>query len=368
MTHNALVQYGLHRNAPYKFTFHHENIRPEEFESHESAMDWGLREHAACCSIYRYLTRLREVNPNIKPGYIDWLTEQLAKTLNENPIEIRAALLGYPHAHPHTSDLVRSITAEGCAEHGYVYGAANSEQSNTEHELSTHLEHVVDPSLMEEPLTIQQQNIPNEIAFAVMDGEEVFDTYGVSHTKEMHLLIVRDDLRYFYHVHPERDPNGIWHVPFVPPVGGTYWIYADFVGIDDKAHTIRFERTYDGDPGEKGLTKNMRKVKFVGRFFVALEATPYEHGTLFTLTIQDKIYGDTPYLDEYLGAMGHGILISPTGAFIHTHPSYAGDALVFHTPILTENFYRIFTQFQIGGELMTVEFDWEPHANDSDKK
>ncbi len=360
VTHNALVQYGLHEDSPYKYTFHHENIRPAAFASDDVAMDWTLRAHAACCSIYRYLTRLREARVMIKPGYIDWLTGQLATSLNEDPVEIRAAFLGAPHTHPHTSDLVRSITAEGCTDNNYQYGAAPSDGGDAEHDHSLHMEHVLDVASTGESLAIQKQENPGEIAFAVMDGEKVFTDFGVSHTKEMHLLIVRDNLRYFQHFHPARDADGFWHVPFTPSGGGAYWMYADFVGIDDKPHTIRFDRTYPLDPGSSGIVRDFRTEKPVGKYAIRMEATPYTEGMLFTLRIRDAVYNDAPILEPYLGAMGHGIIISPTGDFIHTHPSPAGDSLIFHTPALTGDFYRIFTQFQIQGEIFTVEFDWVP--------
>lgn len=354
------MQYGLHEESPYKYTFHHEMIRPEEFTSHDEAIDWTLREHAACCSLYRYLTRLREERPYIKPGYIDWLTDQLATALNEDPVEIRAAILGQAHNHPHTSAVVQNLTGAGCAENAYVYGAAPSAASAGEHQPSAHAEHVMNALVTEESLTIEPKEIPGEIAFAVMSGGTVFQDYGVSHTKEMHLLVVRNDLRYFQHIHPERDAEGVWHVPFTAPVGGTYWIYADFIGKDDKAHTIRFEKIVDADPGQSGLIKNMTEEKMVRNYIVRFEANSYDQGTLFTFHIRDARYRDVPHLEEYLGAMGHGILIAPDGGFIHTHPSPAGDTLVFHTPVLSGDFYRIFTQFQIQGEVLTVSFDWEP--------
>ena len=357
VTHNVLVRYGLHQDSPYKYTFHHPVIRPEEFASHESGTDWTLREHAACCSIYRYLTRLRENRPQIKSGYIDWLTAQLAVALDENPDEIRAAILGHPHGHPHTSDLVRGIAGEGCTENSYIYGSA-PDVGGADNGHSMHMEHAIDAASDVDPLTIRQVDVSGEIAFAIMDGDAVFTDYGVSHTKEMHLLVVRDDLRHFHHVHPERDAEGVWHVPFTPPAGGTYWIYADFIGTDDKPHTIRFTRTLEGDPGERGLSQNFGTEKLVGKYIVELHADPYDQGMLFTVKIRDERYGDAPQLEPYLGAMGHGILLSQEGNFIHTHPSPAGDELVFHTRALTGGFYRIFAQFQIQGELLTVEFDW----------
>lgn len=350
-----LARYGLHSDSPYKYTFHHEEVRPKQFASHEAATDWTLRAHAACCSIYRYLARFRESAVSIKPGYIDWVSAEVARALGEDLVDVRAALLGLPHAHPHTNDLLQDITAAGCTENPYVYGATPSEEQGH----SAHMEHLAGPGSPSESLTIRPEQIPNEIAFAVVDGDAVFTDFGVSHTKEMHLLVVRDDLRSFQHLHPARDADGLWRIPFIPPAPGTYWMYADFVGSDDKAHTIRFERTYEGDPGEYGVAKDLRPMRHVGKYLVQLTAARYEQGMLFTVTVRDEQYGDTARLEQYLGALGHGIILAPDGAFIHTHPSPAGDDLVFHTPVLSGEFYRMFVQFQIAGDVHTVAFDWE---------
>ena len=62
-------------------------------------------------------------------------------------------------------------------------------------------------------LTVQDQGTDNEVAFSVQEGANVFSAYGVSHTKEMHLIVVRNDLQHFQHIHPERDAAGVWRIP-----------------------------------------------------------------------------------------------------------------------------------------------------------
>lgn len=310
-------------------------------------MDWTTRVHAACCSLYKYLERMKADRPYIKPGYIDWLTEEVARALGEDPTEIKAALLGDPHAHERTSEAIARLAGRGCEE-APVDGSAHH----------AHAEHMLAASSADtETFTVAQKSLSGSIAFSIMDGDSVFTDYGVSHTKEMHLLIVRNDLRHFHHLHPDRDADGVWRVPFTPPAGGTYWVYADFIGLDDRAHVLRFELAVGGDPRESGLLKDLRAEKALEKYAVRLEDLSYGHGRLFTIHVRDATYHDTPHFDQYLGAPGHGILISADGDFIHTHPSPAGDDLVFHTPPLTKDFYRLFTQFQVQERLFTVEFD-----------
>ncbi len=207
-------------------------------------------------------------------------------------------------------------------------------------------------------LTLQDIGNEEEIAFEILKEGNIFEDYGISHTKEMHLIVVREDLMHFHHLHPERDPEGVWKVPFNAPAGGNYRLYADFVESNQSAHTIRFDRSYQGKKGESGIIKNFERVKTVDGYRIEIQPTVVEGTTSFTYVITDQ-QGQSPKLEEYLGALGHSVLISSSGDFIHTHPNEGTGMPVFETANLNEDFYRIFTQFQIKGKVMTVEFDSE---------
>ncbi len=206
-------------------------------------------------------------------------------------------------------------------------------------------------------LIVRDQSTDSEIAFSVRDGDETFADYGVSHTKEMHLIVVRDDLQHFQHLHPERDSQGVWRVTFTPPAGGTYWRYADFVDMDEKTYTIQFDKQYSGDLGAYGIAKNSETTKTVDGYRFVLETVKNGNEVSFTYKITDGA-GLPVQVEEYLGARGHSVLISPSGDFIHAHASDEGEHPVFITSELTEDFYRAFTQFQIKGKVVTVDFDW----------
>lgn len=206
-------------------------------------------------------------------------------------------------------------------------------------------------------LTIRDQSTDAEIAFSVHEGNETFMDYGISHTKEMHLILVRNDIQYFSHLHPERDKEGVWHVKYSAPAGGKYWLYADFVDSKKEPFTLRFERRYAGEVGLMGLTKDPTTEKNFDSYRVKLETSVSGNEVSFTYTLTDP-EGKHPVLEEYLGAKGHSVLISPSGDFIHTHASEEGEAPVFKTVLPSDPFYRIFTQFQIEGEVLTVNFDW----------
>lgn len=206
-------------------------------------------------------------------------------------------------------------------------------------------------------LIVRDQSTDSDIVFSVRDGDEVFMEYGISHTKEMHLIVVRDDLRHFQHVHPERDSAGVWRVAFTPPAGGTYWHYADFVGTDERPYTIRFDRAYAGNSGAYGTVKNFETAKTFDGYQISFQPVVSGNEVTFTHDITDR-QGQSVQLEKYLGAKGHSVLISPSGDFIHTHASDEGDKPVFATIKPSDGFYRVFTQFQINGKVVTVDFDW----------
>jgi Cu+-exporting ATPase len=206
-------------------------------------------------------------------------------------------------------------------------------------------------------LTVHDESTDNEIAFSVKEGNDTFSDYGTSHTKEMHLIVVRDDLQYFSHLHPVIDASGIWRTPYKAPAGGNYWIYADFIENDNAPHTIRFERAYSGNKGTVGIHENSEKVKVVDGYRIAVEVEENDESVSFTYKITDTA-GYPVQVEEYLGARGHSVLLSPTGEFIHAHASEEGVDPVFSTSML-EDFYRAFTQFQIDGKVITVDFDWQ---------
>ncbi|MSR67827.1 hypothetical protein EXS65_03330 [Candidatus Peribacteria bacterium] len=208
-------------------------------------------------------------------------------------------------------------------------------------------------------LTLQDQSNDSEIAFTILEETSAFKNFGISHTKEMHLIVVRDDLQYFSHLHPTRDESGTWRVSYKTPAGGKYWLYADFVEQNQSAHTILFERSYDGKTGTVGIAKNAETIKTLGGYRIELQTAKDGENVSFTYKITNT-NGQPVQVEEYLGARGHSVLISMTGDFIHAHASEEGAHPVFTTTLPPGKFYRAFTQFQIDGKVVTVNFDWLP--------
>lgn len=220
---------------------------------------------------------------------------------------------------------------------------------------------------------VEDKSVTGELGFAVTEGGKPFADYGVSHTKRMHLIVVRDDLTQFSHLHPVQDQDGVWRVPFVPSEGGDYWIYADFVDAKGMPIVIRFERSYPGagdtayapQPGKSfdDEERGTGEEKVIDGYRVLTSAVRSGDDVTLFFKILDARTGAVPALEDYLGAKGHVILLSRDGEFLHVHPEdalsgNADDPVVFTARVKESGTYRIFAQFQIGGAILTAPFDW----------
>ena len=223
---------------------------------------------------------------------------------------------------------------------------------------------------------VEDRSTDTEIAYVITKGEGAFADYGISHTKRMHLIIVRDDLMHFTHLHPEQDASGTWRIAFTPKAPGTYWAFADFVDSRGAPITLRFPRHVAGDASDNGFAADpgtsvedeeghIVREKQTEGYRVRFSTEEIADGLELRYEIFDAS-GRPAKLETYLGEKGHSVLISRDGDFIHTHPhkEYVGyretDPPVFVVSIPeNKDFYRVFTQFQIKGKVITVAFDWE---------
>jgi streptogramin lyase len=324
--------------------------------------DRAVQEHAAICSMHRYLQQLLVVRPNTPDDYVDWIATRLANAIGEDPANMKEALLGHPLPAGSTAFL-QTVSDQGCAADAYVYvppidtaGLSSGPSVSAPHMDQSHL---MEPITAPSQLQINDQSTDTDIAFSVLKADgTVFNDYGTSLTKEMHLIIIRDDLRYFYHIHPSRDGLGMWHIPFVPDAGGTYWFYANFSERDGHSYALRFERTYPGAVGATGLTVDQSREREVDGYHFLLEPAPTDTGMSFAYHITDAS-GATVLLQNFMGAFGHSIIVSTNGYFVHSHPSLEqGGDPVFFINMPPPGLYRIFTQFQIKGSIHMVVFDW----------
>ncbi len=198
------------------------------------------------------------------------------------------------------------------------------------------------------------------------DGHPV-TRYTEEHEKELHLIVVRRDLSGFQHVHPVLSDGGTWKVDLDLARGGSYRAYADVVPAD-LGHNVVLGTDLDvaGDYAPVALPPPATTTTVDG-YDVTL-AGDAEPGVETQLTY--SVTRDGRPVDElqpYLGAYGHLVTIRDSDlAYLHTHPAEdavagetGGPDIEFMTTFPSAGTYRLFLDFQVGGQVRTAELTVE---------
>jgi hypothetical protein len=208
-----------------------------------------------------------------------------------------------------------------------------------------------------------------ELAFTVLGPDDrPLMAYDVTHERELHLLVVREDGSGFRHVHPERDSEGTWSLPWRWEQAGTYRVYVDLVPADTGT-PITLSRTVQvsgpvgpPDPPEEATTARSGpfEVRLVGDLRAGREST---------ITARVKRDGEpVTNLRPYLGAFGHLVALREGDlAFLHVHPqgdvpeadASSGPEVAFRVAAPTAGRYHLYLDFRVGQRVHTVAFTRE---------
>jgi hypothetical protein len=214
-----------------------------------------------------------------------------------------------------------------------------------------------------EAIIAADPNVP--LQFRVLDSSgNAVTRYVESHEKLLHLIVVRNDLAAFQHVHPVLDDDGTWRVTLDLSRAGDYRVFADFTPDGGPALTLGANLHVAGayDPRSLPIAAEMAKVD---GYTVTLSGTPQANAeSMLTLTVSQagKPIGD---LQPYLGAYGHLVALRASDlAYLHVHPAGepgdgvtpSGPEIKFHTTFPSAGDYRLFLDFQHRGAVRTAEF------------
>ena len=188
-------------------------------------------------------------------------------------------------------------------------------------------------------------------------GSQPITDYVKKQTKDLHLYVVRDDLRVFRHLHPTMADDNTWSAPVSLPASGDYRVITEFVARDDGGngdHVILGETVpVEGGVDDAPAVDPMLQVDVTGA------PTTGSNGRLLLRVRDDQ--GRPVRVDTYLGTYGHVTGFQrDTGAMIHLHPLGApettddGSELSFHTEIEQPGDYLLFVQVRVDGFLHTV--------------
>jgi hypothetical protein len=184
----------------------------------------------------------------------------------------------------------------------------------------------------------------------------------VIHEKLVHLIVVRDGLDVFTHLHPDL-VEGVFSKTVAFPAAGTYYLYADFKPLGGQPVTAMAEVRVQGD----AVAAPALEVHVPGRIMtealgadITLEQVSGAYRISFAVLAPDA----TPVadLEPYLGAMGHLVIISANGKeYVHAHPMDGGPAgpVVFEAHFPGPGLYKAWGEFQRGGQVHNVPFALE---------
>ncbi len=197
------------------------------------------------------------------------------------------------------------------------------------------------------------------------DGETV-KNFDALHGAEIHLIIVREGLDTFAHLHPEIGAGGNLIATYKFPSGGTYRLYADFREAGKPQATLSTTVRVTGDaPPAPALVPNVpgRVEGDDGlKALVALQRVGVGREAELRFELFDSEGRPIRELSPYLGALGHLVVIGAGGGeYVHAHPQERGpddvaNSVVFHASFPGGGVYKGWGQFKHGTAIHVVPF------------
>ena len=212
------------------------------------------------------------------------------------------------------------------------------------------------------------------------------------------MIVVSEDLKEFYHIHPEQQTDGSFKTTFTFPNGGYYRLYADLSPKGNSQIVKDFTQIVVGTERAKEPLKIDEKFeKTVDGLRVVMNPdAALENGKELMLNFQvfdaatDKPVTD---LEKYLGEYAHFVIISEDlRDFVHAHPvsrdnvksenhqhdsdsehdeklmSKDAESIVSaHVTFPNAAKYKIWVQFQRAGKVIEVPFVVEVKQGKAEK-
>lgn len=194
------------------------------------------------------------------------------------------------------------------------------------------------------------------------DGSMVRD-FEVTHEKLVHLIMVREGLDEFAHVHPTVDDEGNFTISHTFPKAGKYRLYADYKPKGKPASIAKTQLDVKGEPSPAPrLVVNVPGEVSADSLVANIELSNAKGGQEAEVRVLLTNESGQPVekLEPYLGARGHLVVISDDGnEYVHAHPmdkAGAPNEVVFMAHFPRAGTYKGWGQFQLSGQIRTVPF------------
>ena len=208
---------------------------------------------------------------------------------------------------------------------------------------------------------------------------ELVKAFNIFHDMPFHLFVVSQDLNYFAHIHPQQHSDGSFSTAMTVPKQGAYLVYSDIFPVGGIPHVIQRNLITSGFSGDlfgarARLVPDTELVKVLAGVRIELTLNPSEprggKNVALNYHLSNEMTGEPlKDLQPYLGAWGHTLILSEDGRdYIHSHPRelipdranrtkmISGPDVSFDAFLPRAGLYRVWSQFQRNGELLTVQF------------
>lgn len=190
----------------------------------------------------------------------------------------------------------------------------------------------------------------------------------IVHEKPCHLIIVSRDLAEFQHIHPDVTGPGKMTVTTEFPKAGQYKMYMQFTVKGDGEYTI----VHDLQVGSTQVKTQAARLnedtsnKLVEGYTMRLTERPSKTNMQGPLEVAiEKNAKPVKDIERYLGAGGHGVMISEDlSQFLHIHPMLVlAQGVPYESPVMFQanvpkpGKYRAWMQFQVKGKMVIGTWD-----------
>ncbi|ARD47534.1 hypothetical protein [Sporosarcina sp. P33] len=193
------------------------------------------------------------------------------------------------------------------------------------------------------------------ITIELKDNEGNVPELGISHEKEMHLIIIRADLQEYYHGHPEKHGGGIYTLR-KELSDNEYKVFVD-IAPKNLSYAVSPINLHVGHAHQLGHTSNdlavdQERTQTVDGRSVEINATTFEAGQVIILQFDTK--GEVP--EPYLGALDHVVILDENAEkFIHVHPA-SDNETQFDAVITEAGKYKLWAEFQFNGKVSVYSY------------